>query len=882
MKKIISMLLAVLLLASVFPFSVFATGTAKYDIENFYALKKVINELQNGNIVHLNIKKDITITEQLTINASDVTIYFTGPATFSLSGNRAFYIDNEDVKLYFENITIDGGSLLLDDDGQAFYVNDEDCLISGAVIKNCGSYKFGYIQFYRNTYSSWCGGAIDVDGEDCTIENCRFESCMAFDDGGAIYIDDEGCKVKNCSFNDCTVKEGKGGAIYVCYEQTDAEIDNCKFSFCGGTLQKGRNVYAWNNATLENPNPKYDPDNKLYDDCTIKLTSAQNVCLPENGKYVIFCSYDPGKCFDIAGGKDAVKNGDRLQIWSAANSGAMVFNIERDGNNDYYKIIAPSGKVLEVAGGSYAAGTTIWQTEDTGNMSQRWRFYDDPGDGSVFICAVRGGYMDLSGANTANGTPIISYGYTDGENQRFRLMKVAEVPDGDYVIVPANDSGKCLAIDGGKDAKSNGGNLSIRSQTATGKVFSVKKDKNNPNCSIQPKHSGLELSIKDNVPQDGASIIQWQDYGNLGQRWMFEDAGNGYVRIRSLFGTYMDTFEGKTGDGTDVISMQSSNNISQQFKLIEPPEEPQEPQEEDPQIATYIGKDGKKVPIPSDAKTITEETSELTGGVYIATGKVALYKKLKVNAESTIILADDCELNCFSGIHVPGNMTLTICSQTLDPSNMGSLKATSTQDRQAGIGSSHKDTNSHIIICGGRIKASGGMNAAGIGTGGYGSSTVDIYNGIIEASCDYYGAGIGSGAGYSTKETSSACFVNIYNGDIKARGGEYGAGIGGGYYGSFKVNIFGGKVEAWAGDNRASGIGSGSDAKEGAVYISDSANAKGHGAPWCSDIDCLQDTPLTASTLSEGNGWIVAGIGAVAVIALAVVIAKKKKKTAEE
>ncbi len=38
----------------------------------------------------------------------------------------------------------------------------------------------------------------------------------------------------------------------------------------------------------------------------------------------------------------------------------------------------------------------------------------------------------------------------------------------------------------------------------------------------------------------------------------------------------------------------------------------------------------------------------------------------------------------------------------------------------------------------------------------------------------------------------------------------------------------------------------------------------------------------SGSTISEGNGWIVAGIGAVVVIAVAaVVIAKKKKKIAE-
>ena len=289
--------------------------------------------------------------------------------------------------------------------------------------------------------------------------------------------------------------------------------------------------------------------------------------------------------------------------------------------------------------------------------------------------------------------------------------------------------------------------------------------------------------------------------------------------------------------------------------------------------ASYLDKDGKTV-TASNVKEITKETSTLTGGAYIASGKVSIPWRLEVSEDTTLILIDGCELNIDGGIHVPGGKTLTICAQSTDANKMGRLTATATQNKQTGIGADKEEKNSHIVICGGRINATGGQDCAGIGSSLYGNSTVDIYNGIIEAHGGGDGAGIGAGG-------NDDCFVNIYNGNIKAWGGYGSAGIGGGCLSNFKVNIYNGTVEAWGGI-WGSGIGSGYNSKGGAVYISKSAKAKvtGHGYNYeCSDIDSLQDTPVTGFTLSSGNWWII-GIGAAAVIAVAAIVIVKKKKPA--
>ena len=155
--------------------------------------------------------------------------------------------------------------------------------------------------------------------------------------------------------------------------------------------------------------------------------------------------------------------------------------------------------------------------------------------------------------------------------------------------------------------------------------------------------------------------------------------------------------------------------------------------------------------------------------------------------------------------------------------DVGSLTATGGSyggDGGAGIGgggayySSYKDTSS-IVINGGKIKATGGTDAAGIGGGGCGgqggkvnkndpddrSQTITINGGNIEA------AGIGGGSMYNNGGEGA---VTINGGHIKSEG-KYGAGIGGGWGGDIggdgDVLITGGVIEAEG--LRGAGIGGG-------------------------------------------------------------------------
>ena len=137
----------------------------------------------------------------------------------------------------------------------------------------------------------------------------------------------------------------------------------------------------------------------------------------------------------------------------------------------------------------------------------------------------------------------------------------------------------------------------------------------------------------------------------------------------------------------------------------------------------------------------------------------------------------------------------------------------------AGIGGGKGGTGGEITISGGTVKATGGINCAGIGGGNgtYGSGgsggTIKISAGTVTATggSDYGGAGIGGGT------AGSSGTITISGGTVTANGtgstGSAGIGGGGGGYGdeggaAETITISGGTVTA-NGSNGAAGIGGG-------------------------------------------------------------------------
>lgn len=151
------------------------------------------------------------------------------------------------------------------------------------------------------------------------------------------------------------------------------------------------------------------------------------------------------------------------------------------------------------------------------------------------------------------------------------------------------------------------------------------------------------------------------------------------------------------------------------------------------------------------------------------------------------------------------------------------ISAETLQENNSAIGGGWDGSGGDITIYGGIVKAQGGRDAAGIGSGeeqkrDLHGGVLTVYGGTIEAHGGRHGAGIGGGQDVDGGK------VTIYGGTVKAWGGVDAAGIGsgeqftddiidGGY-----LTVNGGKVEAHSGEHGA-GIGGGQDGHGGEVTI---------------------------------------------------------------
>jgi hypothetical protein len=82
---------------------------------------------------------------------------------------------------------------------------------------------------------------------------------------------------------------------------------------------------------------------------------------------------------------------------------------------------------------------------------------------------------------------------------------------------------------------------------------------------IENAASGKVLDLN---RQDQRTIVQWPRNHSQSQQWDIEDAGNGYVRVKSaLTGLAMDIDGGRARDGARVITSQLSGSDSQLWKM---------------------------------------------------------------------------------------------------------------------------------------------------------------------------------------------------------------------------------------------------------------------------------------------------------------------------
>ena len=92
---------------------------------------------------------------------------------------------------------------------------------------------------------------------------------------------------------------------------------------------------------------------------------------------------------------------------------------------------------------------------------------------------------------------------------------------------------------------------------------------------IRAAHSNLVLGVEggyldisDKPINDVRSVIQLPQTNDNGQKWILEDAENGYYFIRNTLGWYLDLYQSNTSDLTPINIHPFNGTKAQQFKII--------------------------------------------------------------------------------------------------------------------------------------------------------------------------------------------------------------------------------------------------------------------------------------------------------------------------
>ena len=208
-----------------------------------------------------------------------------------------------------------------------------------------------------------------------------------------------------------------------------------------------------------------------------------------------------GKCLDVTALSH--DDGARIEQWSCNGGENQAFTLRPAGDGSFDLVGAGSGKCVDVAGASGDDGAFVQQWGCVGAANQRWRIENvDRQTGAalvnqLLVSQLSGTCVDVTGAKTDNGSPLMVFPCNGGANQRWDLLPET---DGSYRVV-GRQSGKCLDVPGGAQDDS------------------------------------LRLQI-------------WDCWGGAPQRW-YLDAGAGFAQLRNqASGKCLDI--AAAGDGTPV------------------------------------------------------------------------------------------------------------------------------------------------------------------------------------------------------------------------------------------------------------------------------------------------------------------------------------------
>ena len=296
----------------------------------------------------------------------------------------------------------------------------------------------------------------------------------------------------------------------------------------------------------------------------IHLTNDVNSLEIEAGYYKI--QYGGNRFLNVSG--NLTDDGTNIDIYSSVTYPGQTFYIDWNWNHSgYYMQHQTSQKFVTTDTNSYGCHNVNLQTGN-GNDGQQWAF-EDAGDGNVYIRNLYGYYLDVVNGTNADQQNVQVWNYNGGSPQKWRLVRVSgegvmSVDPGYYKLQYGGN--RFLNVSG--NLTDDGTNIDIYSSvTYPGQTFYINWNWNHSGYYMQ--HQTSQKFVSTDTNSTGIHNVNLlSGNGNDGQQWIIEDAGDGYVYVRNLYGYYLDVANGTNADQQNVQVWKYYGGWSQKWKLI--------------------------------------------------------------------------------------------------------------------------------------------------------------------------------------------------------------------------------------------------------------------------------------------------------------------------
>lgn len=282
--------------------------------------------------------------------------------------------------------------------------------------------------------------------------------------------------------------------------------------------------------------------------------------LVKDGVYTIESLLGSDLALDV---KDAsFENGAKAQVWSRNGSPAQKFKVsEEEAGMVSIQPLTAGGQYLT----AFEDGSVAFCTAVEG-LSQLWAPQASPEGGVVFVSALTGKALDVSGAGAWPGCPVGSFSPNGTDAQAFRPVPTALVSSGTYTLQFLSD-GRVLDVSGG--SRSNGANVQAWTPNGSGAQVWQIEETGDGYCKIVNARSKKALDVSAGASVPGTNVQQWAVDDVAAQKWRFElGEGGSYVLVSACGGLALDLAGGGGFDGANVQVYDRNGSEAQSIRLV--------------------------------------------------------------------------------------------------------------------------------------------------------------------------------------------------------------------------------------------------------------------------------------------------------------------------